>query len=37
MKGSIFQRKGTKGSWNIIIDLPKDPQTGKRNEVVPKI
>jgi integrase len=30
MKGSIRQR--SKGSWSIIIDLPRDPQTGKRHQ-----
>jgi integrase len=30
MKGSIRQR--SKGSWNIIIDLPRDPQTGRRHQ-----
>jgi integrase len=30
MKGSI--RKRGKGSWSVIIDLPRDPQTGKRRQ-----
>ena len=30
MRGHIRQR--SKGSWAIVIDLPKDPQTGKRRQ-----
>lgn len=30
MKGHI--RKRSKGSWTIVIDLPRDPETGKRHQ-----
>jgi len=30
MKGHIHKR--SKGSWTIVVDLPRDPQTGKRRQ-----
>ena len=30
MRGTLKQR--SKGSWSIVLDLPRDPATGKRRQ-----
>lgn len=32
MRGHIRKRKGSKDRWAIVIELPRDPQTGKRKQ-----
>ena len=32
MRGHIVQRSKNKGTWSIIIELDKDPATGKRRQ-----
>lgn len=32
MRGHIRRRKGNKDRWAIVVELPRDPQTGKRRQ-----